>query len=93
MGFLVALLPSLVLVGLFLRTNSDEPVLVLDVMRTGDGVVAQSYRFRTTGRGSPAFQVVGRFLRKYGWDEFPALWSVFVGRIRLRQLLRLWRVA
>jgi len=39
-----------------------------------------------------AFQKFGRFLRAYGWDEFPALWSVVLGHIKLRKLLQLWRL-
>ena len=88
--FLVCLLPTLLLIGFFLRSNPAQPVLLLDEVRAG-GTTARSYRFRTTGRGSTAFRKFGRVLRTSGWDEFPALRSVVLGHIRLRKLLHLWR--
>jgi lipopolysaccharide/colanic/teichoic acid biosynthesis glycosyltransferase len=91
LALLACILPTLLLIGFFLRSNSDQPVLLLDEVRAG-GTTARSYRFRTTGRGSTAFQKFGRLLRASGWDEFPALWSVVLGHIRLRKLLHLWRL-
>jgi lipopolysaccharide/colanic/teichoic acid biosynthesis glycosyltransferase len=85
---LITVLPALLLTGFVLCTNSDQPVLVVEEVLTGDGIIVRSHRFRTTGRGNAAFRVVGRFLRFSGWDEFPALWSVLRGDMRLRQLLR-----
>lgn len=89
---LIACTPTLLLVWLVLRGNSDEPVLQREERKTARGGNVMSYRFRTTGRGSRAFQRIGRFVRRYSIDEFPALWSIVAGDLRLKDILRLFKV-
>jgi lipopolysaccharide/colanic/teichoic acid biosynthesis glycosyltransferase len=90
-GLLVVIvfLPTLLLLALFLRTNSDESVLLTDRFVGKSGRPVQSYRFRTTGRGTSAFRIVGRFLRTYSLDELPGFWAVVRGECGLLDILRL----
>ena len=89
-GLLVVIvfLPTLLLLALFLRTNSDEPVLLTDLFFGRAGRPVRSYRFRTTGRGTSAFSVVGRFLRMYSMDELPGFLGVVRGQCGLLDILR-----
>jgi lipopolysaccharide/colanic/teichoic acid biosynthesis glycosyltransferase len=86
--FLAALFPTLLFIGLLIGVTAGSPVVVTDSVATTDGALAQSHRFRTTGPGTPVFHTVGRLLRRYGFDEFPALWSVARGDISLREVFR-----
>jgi sugar transferase EpsL len=87
LALLTTMLPTLALLAFLLRTNTDEPVLLADDMVTTDGQRVRSYRFRTTGRGSSAFQAIGRFLRSYSLDELPGLWAIARGQISLAQFI------
>jgi lipopolysaccharide/colanic/teichoic acid biosynthesis glycosyltransferase len=86
LSMLVVLLPTLLLMTLFIQTNSDGPVFVADEMVAKDGRLSRCYQFRTTGRGTAAFRYVGRFLRSYSIDDLPGLWSVACGGLRLGDL-------
>ena len=91
LAILILFLPALLLIGFFLRANSDEPVLLTDEVPATGGTRVSIHRFRTTGRGTSAFRAIGRFLRSVGYDDLPALWDVVRGQIGLMQLYRLER--
>jgi len=86
---LIVCLPTILLIGLFLRANSEEPVLLTNRFVGASGRPVLSYRLRTTGRGTSAFRVVGRFLRAYSLDELPGFWAVVCGKCGLLDVLRL----
>ena len=81
--FVVTALPSLLLIALLLGQIAGSPVLVTDEFRVG-----RCCRFRTTGPGASCFHSVGRFLRRYSIDDWPGLWSIVRGDIRMRDFLR-----
>ena len=81
---IVTILPTLLLVALFVRQMAGSPVLVTDAHHAG-----HCYRFRTTGHGRPGFHALGRLLRRYLIDDLPGLWSIVRGDIRMRDFLRL----
>ena len=91
--FLIVLAPSLALVAFLLRASTDDRILLTDDLAGADGRHLRTYRFRTTGRGTPAFLAVGRCLRAFSIDQFPGLWSVVRGQISFGEFLALerWR--
>jgi lipopolysaccharide/colanic/teichoic acid biosynthesis glycosyltransferase len=88
---LVTMLPALLSIGLLLRTNSDEPVLLKDEVLARDGTRVRIHRLRTTGRGTNAFRAIGRFVRSIGYDDLPGLWEAARGQIDLMQFYHLNR--
>jgi lipopolysaccharide/colanic/teichoic acid biosynthesis glycosyltransferase len=88
---LAGLVLPLILIGFVLRTNTDEPVLVMDQLPQTDGTKLVLHRFRTTGRGTDAFRFIGRFLRSFNIDDLPGLWDVARGQIRFGNLAQLDR--
>ena len=88
-GVIVVLLfwPTMLMAYFLIRVTSNGPVVLTDEFPAGGGGMARSYRLRTTGRGSSAFLVIGRFLRKYAIDELPVFWSLARSDIGLRDVL------
>jgi O-antigen biosynthesis protein WbqP len=83
--FLILMFPIFLVVYGLLRGTSNPPLIIVDqtVIR---GATARTFRFRTTGPGTPAFRSIGRFLRRWRIDELPSLWNVFWGEVRLMDL-------
>jgi lipopolysaccharide/colanic/teichoic acid biosynthesis glycosyltransferase len=79
--------PSLALVALLLRANTDEPILQMHDLGAIEGRHLRTWRFRTTGQGSSAFRTIGHFLRLYSIDRVPGLWAVVRGQFGLMDFL------
>jgi lipopolysaccharide/colanic/teichoic acid biosynthesis glycosyltransferase len=79
--------PTMIVIYLLLLCVAGDPVVITDSFPGSDGALAKSFRFRTTGSGTSGFHTIGRFLRRYGIDEFPGLCSVIQGTVRLRDVL------
>ena len=80
--FLVLYMWALFLVSWLIAITGGSPVLVEDVVMSGGREVGRSLRFRTTGAGNEEFKVIGRFLRRWGIDEWAGFWSVLRGDVR-----------
>lgn len=80
--------PTLLFVSLLIRTTAGRPILVTEPLTTGNHLIAHLYRFRTTGPGTPIFDLLSRLLRQHGLDELPILWNVIRGDVRLIVALR-----
>jgi putative colanic acid biosynthesis UDP-glucose lipid carrier transferase len=85
---LVVTLPPLLTIAALIHLTSTGPVFVVDESLGRKGLMVRIYRFRTTGSGTQLFKAIGRFLRQYRLDEFPSLWSVVKGDIRLAEALQ-----
>lgn len=83
--FLILFFPVLLGVYSLLRMSSNRPLIVEDqtVIR---GKVVRTYRFRTTGPGTPSFHHIGQFLRRWRIDEWPSIWNVVRGDVRIMDL-------
>ena len=84
---LAVLAPVFLLVALAIKLDSRGPVF-LRRPRVGPAGTLNDFMFRTTREGaslaSPeALTRVGRLLRRYGIDELPQLFNVFLGEITL----------
>ena len=84
---LVLTWPIIALIYFTISYLAGEPVVTIDSVRTDEGNVLKSFRFRTTGPGKSRFHGVGRFLRFYALGELPGLWSVIQGTDRLNHVL------
>jgi len=80
--FLVLLAPFLLAVWLVWNQAGETP-LQDHTVRRADGQEVSTWRFRTTGRRSDGLDAFGRFLIRYGIDDWPRLWSVVTGKLSL----------
>jgi lipopolysaccharide/colanic/teichoic acid biosynthesis glycosyltransferase len=86
--FLLLFAPTLGAAALLIWSTAGHPIFVLDEVISNDGTLIRSYRFRTTGSGTEYFRTIGRWLRKCSIDEYPALWNVMLGEVRLRDVTK-----
>ena len=63
LAILILFLPALLLIGFFLRANSDEPVLLTDEVPATGGTRVSIHRFRTrAGEPAPFVQLAAFFV-------------------------------
>jgi len=92
---LVLLLPAFLIIVLFIKLDSHGPVFYRASRVGMNGYSFNMYKFRTmvtnadqiggssTPDDDPRMTKLGRFLRKYKFDEFPQLINVFKGEMSL----------
>lgn len=89
-AFLLILSPFLILFALLVALSSRGPVLFRQERLGQNGTVFQALKFRTMQHkprkidreilaGDPEVTAVGRFLRRFKFDELPQLWNLLVG--------------
>ena len=83
---LIGILPMLAIFALLIDTTGGSPIFVTEDVVIRNGATCRFIRFRTTGNGTFVFHMIGRFLRCYTFDLFPAFWSVVRGDIGLGDL-------
>jgi undecaprenyl phosphate N,N'-diacetylbacillosamine 1-phosphate transferase len=93
---LVLLMPFFVLVGILIKLDAPGPVLFRLRVAGRDGKAFGQWKFRTMVNGArqrahpfetsatdPRITRVGRFLRRWSFDELPQLWNVLRGEMSL----------
>ena len=82
----IDLLGGVLIIAFLIRCTGGRPVFVKDEWPPLGGVARRSYRFHTTGPGTPEFKVLGRFLRWSHADELPVFWNIVLGEISFQEL-------
>ena len=91
---LVLISPLLLLIALAVKLDSHGPVLYRGVRTGRYGKPFQMWKFRTmlvgseslggtTGKDDPRVTQIGKFLRRYKFDELPQLVNVLTGEMSL----------
>ncbi len=79
---LVLLAPFLLAVWLVWHRAGETPLLPHPLKRD-DGTAVSTWRFRTAGRHTEGLDSFGRFLIRYGIEEWPGLGAVVAGKLSL----------
>ncbi len=88
--FLVTFLPMLVFVAFLIHITAGSPVILSDEVPNNNGTVTRRLQLFCARRVTARLSSVpwGRLRRRYRMDDFPALWSVARGDVRLREFLK-----
>ena len=90
---LILLMPILIVISIFIKIDSNGPVMFHQKRVGKDGVIFTLIKFRTmydnfssnttTVKGDDRITRIGKILRKYKLDELPELWNVIIGEMSL----------
>ncbi len=81
---LTLLATVMLIIAMGTRLSSPGSVLTRATRRCGDGWVVSFIRFRTNGRDSDQPTKFGGFVRRHSLDKLPALVTLLIGEITLR---------
>jgi lipopolysaccharide/colanic/teichoic acid biosynthesis glycosyltransferase len=87
---LVLLAPMMLVIAMGIRLSSPGPVLARATARRADGTHFSFIRFRTDESNSDRPTEFGSFVRRYSLDRLPALVSLLLGEISLKDL---WQIS
>lgn len=92
---LLFLFPFFIIVAVLIKMDSNGPIFYLQGRVGKNGDIFQVYKFRTmtdevrdpnkkqTYLNDPDITRIGRFLRRFKFDELPQIWNVFIGDMSL----------
>lgn len=94
-AILLFLFPLFIVVAVLIKMDSNGPIFYLQGRVGKNGDIFQVYKFRTmtdevrdpnkkqTYLNDPDITRIGRFLRRFKFDELPQIWNVFIGDMSL----------
>lgn len=94
-AILLFLFPLFIVVAVLIKMDSNGPIFYLQGRVGKNGDIFQVYKFRTmtdevrdpnkkqTYLNDPDITGIGRFLRRFKFDELPQIWNVFIGDMSL----------